>query len=265
MLPEGIPAPIPYPFPDEHRPYSSKLLAGKGFIFGKWNLGIDMYNHRMDNTDDQTFPVEDFDDWAETYDDSVLDAAFPFTGYVDLLKTILRLAEPRPGLKVLDLGTGTGNLALRFAHPGCALWCTDFSEAMLARAREKIPGAHFLLHDLRSDLPLRAELRFDRIVSAYVFHHFPLAEKVRILQGLLPRLAPAGTMLIGDIAFADQPALERVKSAAGDDWDDEYYWLADETLPRLHKAGMQAFFTPVSACAGIFSITDPQRQNLLKV
>jgi hypothetical protein len=37
MLPEGKPAPIPYPFPDEHRPYSSKLLAGKGFTSRKRN------------------------------------------------------------------------------------------------------------------------------------------------------------------------------------------------------------------------------------
>ncbi len=199
------------------------------------------------------FPASEFDDWAETYDHSVSDwQAFPFTGYDELLKTVVRLAEPRPGLSVLDLGTGTGNLAVIFARAGCDLWCTDFSEPMLAKAREKLPAAAFILHDLRADLPAELNRPFDRIVSAYVFHHFELDKKVRILRGLLPRLAPGGRIVIGDIAFPDAAAWEKVRIAAGNEWEDEFYWLADRAIPVLRKAGFKVEYTQVSACAGIF-------------
>ena len=201
---------------------------------------------------DDPFPASEFDDWAETYDASVLIDQFPFYGYPDVLAKIVALAEPRPGRSVLALGPGTGNLAFIFARRGCNLWCTDFSEPMLAKAREKLPAAHFIQHDLRGDWPTELNRPFDRIVSAYVFHHFELDEKVRILRGLLPRLAPCGRIVIGDIAFPDAAAREQAKLAAGEEWEDEFYWLADQTIPVLRKAGFKVEYTQVSACAGIF-------------
>ena len=204
------------------------------------------------NTD---FPASDFDGWAETYDRSVSETdAYPFTGYADALETVVARAEARPGMKVLDLGTGTGNLAVRFAELGCEVWGTDFSEPMLARARTKLPAACFLLHDLREPLPPELAGPFDRIVSGYVFHHFVLDEKVRIITSLVPRLSSPGKILIADISFQNQVALEKVKLAVGNDWDDEYYWLADEAQAALRRAGLRVEYAPVSDCAGVFTL-----------
>ena len=83
---------------------------------------------------------EEFDTWAETYDESVSVDQFPFHGYREVLTSTFALAEATPGMSVLDLGTGTGNLAVRFAKHGCELWCTDFSAPMLAEARYKTPS-----------------------------------------------------------------------------------------------------------------------------
>jgi putative AdoMet-dependent methyltransferase len=206
------------------------------------------------------FPASDFDEWAANYDRSVSDwQTFPFIGYPGLLAAIVALAGPRPNLSVLDLGTGTGNLAALFIYAGCDVWCTDFSEPMLAKARQKLPSARFVLHDLRTPLPAEFDRPFDRIVSAYVFHHFELDEKIRILQSLAAHLAPAGRIVIGDIAFPDAAALERGKAEAGDEWDEEFYWLADEALSALTEAGIQAEYSQVSSCAGVFVLLAANR------
>ena len=203
------------------------------------------------------FPNEEFDEWAETYDGSVSIDQFPFYGYQQVLAKTVALAEALPGMSVLDLGTGTGNLAVIFARLGCELWCTDFSAPMLAQARQKLPNAHILLHDLRADLPAEWKRPFDRIVSAYVFHHFELDEKVRILRYLLPRLAPGGCMVIGDIAFQDQAAQDKVKAEAGEAWEDEFYWLVDQSRQALKKAGLRVSYHQISSCAGIFVLSIP--------
>lgn len=86
------------------------------------------------------FPPSDFDAWAETYDQSVLEyQQFPFDGYERALNTVVAQAQARPNMSVLDLGAGAGNLALRFARLGCKLWCMDFSEVLRSHARQSAP------------------------------------------------------------------------------------------------------------------------------
>jgi ubiquinone/menaquinone biosynthesis C-methylase UbiE len=125
------------------------------------------------------FPASEFDQWAESYDaDVVTYGTFPFAGYERVLDAAVGMASVEAGMSVLDLGVGTGNLALRFSALGCRLWCTDYSPSMLAKARPKLPEARFVLHDLRDPFPPELNRRFDRVVSAYTFHHFELDQKV---------------------------------------------------------------------------------------
>jgi putative AdoMet-dependent methyltransferase len=200
------------------------------------------------------FPASEFDSWAKNYDQSVQeDTNFPFVGYHRVLQEIVNLSGVSSGQAVLDLGTGTGNLALLFAEKGCRLTCTDFSEAMLARAQEKLPEAEQYLHDLRVPLPF-VNRRFDAVVSAYVFHHFPLTQKVEICQRLVQEaLTPGGKLVIGDISFQSYQDMEAFKMTVSD-WDDEYYWLADETLTSLQKVRLNARYTQFSPCAGVYEI-----------
>jgi ubiquinone/menaquinone biosynthesis C-methylase UbiE len=205
-----------------------------------------------------TFPVSDFDQWAETYDRDVLEPRrFPFGGYERVLHTVLRLADPKPGMRTLDLGTGTGNLAGILMNAGCRVWGTDFSPMMLQRARQKVPGATFVLHDLASTWPHELEMRFDRIVSAYVFHHFDLDRKISLLSDLVrQRLASGGKLIVADLSFQDAAAMQQFAAAMGDEWEEEYYWLADESGAAIKRAGLRATYEQVSDCAGVYCIED---------
>jgi putative AdoMet-dependent methyltransferase len=201
------------------------------------------------------FPPADFDAWAARYDEDVGQEGFPFTGYGNVLAECVRLADARAGMAVLDLGAGTGNLTERFLSQGCQVWGTDFSNEMLRIAQEKYPAAHFVVHDLRQPFPPELNRGFDRIVSAYMFHHFELAEKMAIIERLMKdMLAPHGRLVIADISFPSIQALEAVRQAAGDGWDEEAYWVAPQALRALEAIRVEAEYGQVSECAGVYLI-----------
>jgi malonyl-CoA O-methyltransferase len=109
---------------------------------------------------------EGYDRWASVYDHD----ANPLQA---LEESFVRRAvgDPR-GLRVLDLGCGTGRHALWLAAGGAEVFAVDFSEGMLQKAREK-PGAdrvQFLQHDLHQPLPF-ADGEFDLVLSGLVLEH----------------------------------------------------------------------------------------------
>lgn len=64
-----------------------------------------------------------FDKWAQTYDRDVGRPSdnFPFAGYAQALQTVWEQSQAEPGMTVLDLGVGTGNLAKFFVEAGWAI------------------------------------------------------------------------------------------------------------------------------------------------
>lgn len=207
-----------------------------------------------------TDPRRLFDAWASTYDMDVRvePDAFPFAGYDAVLDDLVGLVRGAGGARVLELGIGTGALAARIAAaiPGVELWGVDFSPAMLARARAKLPDAHLLEADIDHDFPGLALPPVDTVVAAYVLHELPDDRQLAIVEHLLDdRLPPGGLVAIGDIAFPDAAALAAVReTAATTGWDaTEHYVVADAFLARLRERGIAGRFRPVSFCAGVLT------------
>ena len=195
-----------------------------------------------------------FDDWAAYYDRSVQSTnGFPFGGYEQVIGEVTRLAAAQPHMQILDLGTGTGNLAAQFVALGCSVWGVDFSSEMLSIARTKLPQARFVQGDLLGEWHDELHRCFDRIVSAYVLHHFGLAIKVSLLQQLAHQhLSDDGRIIIGDIAFSTVQARERAQGRWASLWDeDEHYWAADEAIATCEGAGLYATYRQVSSCGGV--------------
>lgn len=199
------------------------------------------------------FGPELFDPWAANYDNEVAaEAGFPFAGYADLLKAIHDTTNPQPNQKVLDLGCGTGNLAAAFASAGCQVWGTDFSAQMIAKAQQKFPDLHFSVADVRDLLPADFPVKYDHIVSAYVFHHFPIEEKIKQLVRYKHKfLNQDGTIIIGDLMFSSAEAMVAIANHYPDTWDDEFYWIMERDLILMQQAGLNVQFQQISFCAGL--------------
>jgi malonyl-CoA O-methyltransferase len=86
---------------------------------------------------------------------------------------------------ILDVGAGTGRHAIRIAERGARVTAVDFSDEMLAKARQKLGAdkVRWLAHDVVRPLPFGAN-SFDRVLSALVLEHIPVDELASLFLDL---------------------------------------------------------------------------------
>ncbi len=123
---------------------------------------------------------------------------------------------------------------------------------MLALAQQRMPEARLFCGDFALGLaaPL-LERRYDAILSTYALHHLTDEGKIALLRTLQGLLRPGGRILIGDVAFQDQAALDRCRTASGNQWDEEEHYFVYEAL---RPALLGLTFTPLSPCAGLLTL-----------
>jgi len=90
-------------------------------------------------------------------------------------EAFMRFSGPVAGRTVLDVGTGTGRIALLLASEGAVVTGIDASDEMLKVARERAAAAHAQVEFRRGDahtleFPDRS---FDLVVSSRVLMHTP--------------------------------------------------------------------------------------------
>lgn len=198
-----------------------------------------------------------FDLWADGYDKSVglSDEAntYPFAGYKDVLSTIYEEILTNAMKNVLDIGFGTGTLTTKLYDQGCHIWGVDFSERMIALAREKMPDAVLVQGDFAEGLPEKlTEQKYDAIVATYSLHHLTDERKVTFLSELQQYLAENGRIYIGDVAFGDRQELEACRRISADEWDeDEIYFVYEEFQNQFPG---KVKFRKMSDCAGVLMI-----------
>jgi ubiquinone/menaquinone biosynthesis C-methylase UbiE len=139
--------------------------------------------------------------------DRLLPLYDPFTwllGVPRVHRRLVELAAIEPGHRVLEIGCGTGNLALRAhrMHPDAELVGIDPDPLALARARRKAERAGRPVRfdqGKAGDLPYPDE-SMDRVLSAFMFHHLDDAEKRRALAETRRVLRPGGQLHLVDVA-----------------------------------------------------------------
>ena len=111
-------------------------------------------------------------------------------------------ADIRVGQSVLDLGCGTGTLAImvKQLHPGAEVTGLDADPEMLKVARNKSAREITpVIFDtgMTYDLPYPDE-SFDRIVSSIMIHHLKTPDKKRTAHEVFRVLKPGGQLHIVD-------------------------------------------------------------------
>ncbi len=117
------------------------------------------------------------------------------------------LDEFPPAGSVLDVGCGTGELALALARRGLAVMGVDFSEAAIAKARAKAESANpeisgpleFMVGDALHPSELKEQ--FGAVVDSGFYHQFGQQERQTFVEELAATLESRGRYYLLGFAF----------------------------------------------------------------
>ena len=186
-------------------------------------------------------------EWEWNPDTYLAEMAAEIPGYEELQGTVTAATAGVDAKRVLELGTGTGETALRVraGQPEAEWVGIDASEAMLARARERLPDADLRLGRLEDELPAGP---FDLVVSALAVHHLDGAGKRDLFGRVAGVLRPGGLFVLGDV----------VVPAGGEEGPIEIDWVMDlpdgveDQLAWLREAGFEAEASSVRVDLAVF-------------
>lgn len=155
-------------------------------------------------------------------------------------RAFVKQIAPEPRDVILDLGCGTGSLAvqLKKACPGASIYGVDPDPDILTRAEEKARDADVLVHFSQGYAQdagmIAARIRPNKLVSSLVLHQIPLAGKRMALLAALGALKPGGELHIADYGLQASPlmrfAFRQVQTLDGFDTTQPN---ADGVVPEL--------------------------------
>lgn len=126
-------------------------------------------------------------------------------------RALVEQAAPKPGQRVLDLGCGTGTLALMLtqAEPAADVVGLDADPDILEIAASKAAKAEA---EIALDRGLSTELpyddgSFDLVLSTLFFHHLSGDDKERTAREVARVLRPGGELLVVDYGRPSDPLM----------------------------------------------------------
>ncbi|MFC5971536.1 class I SAM-dependent methyltransferase [Halomarina salina] len=140
-----------------------------------------------------------FSQVADRYDDEHVSDEKPV--YDACASFVVEHADPRPDDVVLDLGTGTGLIALALAEDAGHVVGRDISDGMIEQARSKaadsgLVNVEFGYGEFRDS---HYDGEVDIVVSNFALHHLPDEEKREAIEAIAD-LAPR-RFVLGDAMF----------------------------------------------------------------
>jgi len=135
--------------------------------------------------------VKSFDRVADIYDET---RRMPPDVLAQVVEQIATVVSPADG-EVLEIGVGTGRIAIPLAERGFRVAGVDVSEKMLSHLREKMVAAHVSVSVARGDVTILpfADQSFAAVLAVHVFH---LLDDVRTCVAEVRRILKQGGCLL---------------------------------------------------------------------
>ena len=162
--------------------------------------------------------------WSPLYDLFAKPIGFAYGAAV-------RLAGARPGRSILDLCTGTGEIALRSARRGARVTAVDLTPSMFLRAAQKTRGLPVRFAGMDARRLAFPDRSFDAVILSFALHDMPrkvrtevLHEAARVAREALvvldydfPRREPWRRAVLAGLASFETPYLREFakRGAAG--------------------------------------------------
>jgi 2-polyprenyl-3-methyl-5-hydroxy-6-metoxy-1,4-benzoquinol methylase len=147
--------------------------------------------------------------WNATADDYARFRPTYPASYFDILRTI---GIGKPGQRILDLGAGTGALALPFARAGAQVVALDASAGQLEKLRLKADkeGIDVRTVHARAEETGLASEEFDAVTASMCWDYF---DPNAIRREVLRLLNPGGVLLVSSLLWAPEDPIAKETDA----------------------------------------------------
>ena len=183
---------------ENHHYDVTHLLGLKPYKNGTVDQVIEIMDKILDRfVYPENFRIQDIMNYKEHYRQDAI--VFDYFGAGQLRpgelrrdRLIIDYCNIRPGMEILDVGSGRGWFSLAASALGAKVTALDLSEHNLKRIRELDPSIDTVLGDA-CQIPSGDQL-YDLIVTLEVLEHIP--EPALALNSIKTRLKPGGKLLI---------------------------------------------------------------------
>jgi ubiquinone/menaquinone biosynthesis C-methylase UbiE len=110
---------------------------------------------------------------------------------------VVKVARPREGMKVLEVGCGTGTNLELFADAGCEVAGVDLSPSMIDLAKKKLGDRADLRLGDASEMPFD-DGSFDLVVAFLTLHEMPTDVRSPVMSEMLRVAGAEGKLLLID-------------------------------------------------------------------
>ena len=195
-------------------------------------IGFKLYanegNNRLYKINIETYKRQKlFNDWAQYYNQSVLNAynnkKYPFAGYFDIRYEIIDMIKELKVSKILDMGIGSGDMIFPLYELGYEITGVDLSQKMIDIALLKMPKIKLILSTFNDAIESITD-KFDIIMFNYAIHHINYDEQIELLLECQTLLNNNGFIIIGDVSTKNMEQMQQQKVIFKDIWDDEEYY-----------------------------------------
>jgi ubiquinone/menaquinone biosynthesis C-methylase UbiE len=110
---------------------------------------------------------------------------------------VVKVAQPTVGMKVLEVGCGTGTNLELFADSGCEIAGIDLSPSMMGLAKKKLGDSADLRLGDASEMPFD-DGSFDLILSFLTLHEMPAEVRAPVMREMVRVARSEGRLLLID-------------------------------------------------------------------